>query len=328
MTIRLRLLSTALAALVLSSAVHPQEAPPLQRPLDPAGDVVLGADGRMAEGALPVAISRSPDTGGPDGGGRYLIVVNSGYGSKCRDKSNEGRQSLQVIDLNASPAPVVVQAVYFPSPQSANVGVAFGRTPSASAPGRSTYLAACRTTSGASPSRPAWPRPISPANDGPRPRRSERRRSTSTSAASAPGAKCYNGGAAPAYPTGLASRPHRHPLRGRQPCRYAGRRAGSRAGAARAADRSAPQGARRPVPVPVRRASGPGPIGQGQGLRVALERRRRGRGRWRAPPGAGADSDGRAPVGTGRQRPADAPGRGERKCRHGVDHRHAGSTGK
>ena len=101
MKIRLRLLSTALAALVLSSAVHPQEAPPLQRPLDPAGDVVLGADGRMAEGALPVAIPRSPDTGGPDGGGRYLVVVNSGFGSEVSRQFEHARQSLQVIDLNA-----------------------------------------------------------------------------------------------------------------------------------------------------------------------------------------------------------------------------------
>src|SRR5262245_43695530 len=131
MTSRLRPLPTLLGALLLTAAVHPQEAPPLQRPLDPAGDVVLGSDGRMAEGALPVAIHRSPDTGGPDGGGRYLVVVNSGFGSEVSRKFEHARQSLQVIDLNASPAPMVVQEVFFPSPQSANVGLAFGRTPSA-----------------------------------------------------------------------------------------------------------------------------------------------------------------------------------------------------
>src|SRR5262245_61408576 len=132
MTIRLRFLPTMLAALALSTAVHPQEAPPLQRPLDPAGEVVLNASGQLAEGALPVAIHRSPDTTGPDGGGRYLVVVNSGFGSELSRQNEKARQSLQVIDLNASPAPVVVQDVYFPAPQSANVGIAFGRAPSAS----------------------------------------------------------------------------------------------------------------------------------------------------------------------------------------------------
>src|SRR6478735_1784500 len=175
-----RLLAIALVAILFTTAAAlPQEAPPLQRPLDPAGDVVLGTDGRMAEGALPVAIPRSPDTGGPDGGGRYLVVVNSGYGSEVSRQFEHARQSLQVIDLNASPAPVVVQEVYFPSPQSANVGLAFGRAPSASGP-----------------------RPLAPANDGPT-TPVDAPSIDVTSAASAPGAKYYNGGAAPAYPTGL-----------------------------------------------------------------------------------------------------------------------------
>ena len=103
--------------------------PPLQRSLDPAGDIVLDAEGRAAEGSLPVAFIRSPDTTGPAGAGRYLVVVNSGYGVQYEAKGNEGQQLLQVIDLNARPVPVVVQSVYFPSPQSVNVGVVFGQKP-------------------------------------------------------------------------------------------------------------------------------------------------------------------------------------------------------
>ena len=36
-----------------------------------------------------------------------------------------GNQSLSVIDLNKTPEPQVVENIYFPGPQSANVGIAF-----------------------------------------------------------------------------------------------------------------------------------------------------------------------------------------------------------
>jgi len=111
------------------SSMQRPPTPPLQRSLDPAGDIVLDAEGRAAEGSLPVAFIRSPDTTGPAGAGRYLVVVNSGYGVQYEAKGNEGQQLLQVIDLNARPVPVVVQSVYFPSPQSVNVGVVFGQKP-------------------------------------------------------------------------------------------------------------------------------------------------------------------------------------------------------
>jgi hypothetical protein len=104
-----------------------QAAPPLQRPLDPAGDVVLRDDGSVAEGSLPVTMLRSPDTSGPGGGGRYLVVVNSGFGVQLRADANEGQQLLQVVDLAATPVPAVIQDVYFPSPQSASVGAVFAR---------------------------------------------------------------------------------------------------------------------------------------------------------------------------------------------------------
>src|SRR5829696_7962518 len=75
-----------------STTVSVQAAPPLQRPLDPAGDIVLRADGSVAEGSLPVTMLRSPDTSGPGGGGRYLVVVNSGFGVQLRTDANEGQQ--------------------------------------------------------------------------------------------------------------------------------------------------------------------------------------------------------------------------------------------
>src|SRR5688572_25667558 len=61
----------------------PQFAPPLQRPLNPAGEVVLRGDGSVGEGSLPVTMLRSPDTSGPGGDGRYLVVLNSGSACSC-----------------------------------------------------------------------------------------------------------------------------------------------------------------------------------------------------------------------------------------------------
>lgn len=96
------------------------------RPITPAGRLVFDAtQGRPAVGSLPVNFVRSPDRGGPGGRGRYLVCVNSGYGLQFSAKTNKAQQSLSVIDLEAAPAPAVVQNVYFPTPQSANVGLAF-----------------------------------------------------------------------------------------------------------------------------------------------------------------------------------------------------------
>ncbi len=72
-----------------------------------------------------MAMLRSPDTLGRHGKGRYLLVMNSGYGVQFSEETNEAQQSIAVIDLNATPEPVVIQNVYFPTPQSANVGLAF-----------------------------------------------------------------------------------------------------------------------------------------------------------------------------------------------------------
>ncbi len=75
-----------------------------------------------------MAMLRSPDTLGHGGRGRYLLVVNSGYGVQFSADTNEAQQSIAVIDLNATPEPMVIQNVYFPTPQSANVGLAFSPT--------------------------------------------------------------------------------------------------------------------------------------------------------------------------------------------------------
>ncbi len=124
----LSLLLTTSLLLVSSSAVSDEPASE-GRPITPAGSLVQDVTTRQtAVAALPVDFVRSPDKLGPNGEGRFLISVNSGYGIQFNAAANRGQQSLSVIDLNAKPA-VVVQNVYFPSPQSVNVGVVFAPVP-------------------------------------------------------------------------------------------------------------------------------------------------------------------------------------------------------
>src|SRR5205823_3042460 len=104
------------------------------RPITPAGKLVMGGYTHLPPvGAMGKTMLRSPAKLGHGGGGRYLLVANSGYGVQFSDDTNKAQQSIAVIDLNASPEPRVIQNVYFPTPQSANVGLAF--TPSAAADG-------------------------------------------------------------------------------------------------------------------------------------------------------------------------------------------------
>src|SRR6266704_6059376 len=96
------------------------------RPITPAGALLIDQTTHLpAVGAMPMAMLGSPDALGRVGKGRYLLVVNSGYGVQFSEDTNKAQQSIAVIDLNASPAPLVIQNVYFPTPQSANVGLAF-----------------------------------------------------------------------------------------------------------------------------------------------------------------------------------------------------------
>jgi YVTN family beta-propeller protein len=118
------------ASLLLVSSSAISDGPASEgRPITPAGSLVQDLTTRQAAvGALPVDLVRSPDRLGPGGEGRFLLSVNSGYGIQFNAAGNRGQQSLSVIDLNAKPA-AVVQNVYFPSPQSVNVGVAFSPEP-------------------------------------------------------------------------------------------------------------------------------------------------------------------------------------------------------
>ncbi|HEX8160639.1 MAG TPA: bifunctional YncE family protein/alkaline phosphatase family protein [Pyrinomonadaceae bacterium] len=174
------------------------------RPVTPAGELIVdAATHQPAVGALPVDLVRSPDRGGAGGRGRYLVAVNSGYGVQFSAATNKAQQSLAVIDTLARPAPAVVQNVYFPTPQSANVGLVFA--PQADADGAfRMYVSGgfenkiwlFRFTPGAR-------RPVSPASPGP----DTQVKAPSIDLAPLAAAKTsprQNDGRAPVYPAGLA----------------------------------------------------------------------------------------------------------------------------
>src|SRR6266567_6626651 len=162
--------TTFVSVPLLPSAADRKEIDPLQtqgQTLTPAGSLLLDAKTRRpAVGALPLDFVRSPDHSGIDGLGRYLIAVNSGFGIQFDAHTNRAHQSLAVIDLNAQP-PVVIENVYFPAPQSVNVGLCFA--PQAESDG--TYLL---YASGGFENkiwmfrfRPGAESPIAPASPGP-----------------------------------------------------------------------------------------------------------------------------------------------------------------
>src|SRR5260370_4769773 len=96
------------------------------RPITPAGTLVMDAATHLpAGGAMHMTMLHSPDALGHGGKGRYLLVVNSGFGVRLSQDTNEAQQSIAVIDLNAAPEPLLIQNAYFPTPQSANVAFAF-----------------------------------------------------------------------------------------------------------------------------------------------------------------------------------------------------------
>src|SRR5689334_3747474 len=200
------LLALLLTTYLVTSLASSDEPASEGRPITPAGTLVQDLTTRQAAvGALPVDFVRSPDTFGPGGEGRFLLAVNSGYGVQFNAAANRGQQSIAVIDLNAKPA-VVVQNVYFPSPQSVHVGVVF--SPVADEDGsHSLYV------SGGFENkiwifrfRPEAQRPITPASFGP---------NTTVEApfidvsgfATAANSPRYNSDRAPVYPSGLAISP-------------------------------------------------------------------------------------------------------------------------
>ena len=177
------------------------------RPITPAGSLLLDATTRLpAVAPLTVDFVRSPDKNGPDGNGRYLIAVNSGFGLQFNAETNRGQQSLAVIDLNAKPAPIVIQNVYFPTPQSANVGVALppqteqdGSHLLYVSGGVENKIWVFRFTPGARA-------PITPASPGPNTRVEAPFIDVNGFATQAPTPR-YNENFAPVYPTGLALGP-------------------------------------------------------------------------------------------------------------------------
>jgi len=169
------------------------------RSLTPAGMLVEDrATHQPAVGALPVAFVRSPEA---PHGGRYLIVVNSGFGVQFNAATSRAQQSIAVIDLRAAP-PVVIQNVYFPTPQSANVGAVFGpRATDGSYPfyvsgGFENKIWVFRFD-------PAAAEPLAPGSDGPNTRVTAPAIDVSAMSTTSP-SPAYNNDRAPVYPTGLA----------------------------------------------------------------------------------------------------------------------------
>nr|AUN35739.1 hypothetical protein [uncultured bacterium] len=202
-----RQITCALLALLLATSLvssNSDEPASQGRPITPAGSLVQDLTTRQtAVGALPVDFVRSPDKLGPDGGGRFLLAVNSGYGVQFNASGNRGQQSIAVIDLNAKPAAAVVQNIYFPSPQSVNVGVVFSPVPNEDGSytlyvsgGFENKIWIFRFQLEGGP-------PITPASPGP---------NTTVEApfidvsgfASAANSPRYNSDRVPAYPTGIA----------------------------------------------------------------------------------------------------------------------------
>jgi YVTN family beta-propeller protein len=177
------------------------------RPITPAGSLVLDATtGLPAVGSLPVTFVRMPDHSAKDGAGRFLIAVNSGYGIQFSASTNEGQQSLSVIDLAAQPAPKVIQNVYFPSPQSANIGAVFA--PQAAPDGSFTLY-----VSGGYENKiwifrfnPKSREPISPPSPGPDTKITAPFISVAGLSSQA-GSPRYQNGVEPVYPSGLAISP-------------------------------------------------------------------------------------------------------------------------
>jgi YVTN family beta-propeller protein len=174
------------------------------RPITPAGTLVMDATtGSPAVGSLPVAFLRSPDHTAKDGGGRYLISVNSGYGIQFSASTNPEQQSLSVLDLNAQPEPRVIQNVYFPAPQSAQVGAAFSPEPDPTGAYVLFISGGFENKIWTFRFRPNEPQPITPTSNGPDTKVTAPFISVAGFATEASTPR-YNSNQEPVYPLGIA----------------------------------------------------------------------------------------------------------------------------
>jgi YVTN family beta-propeller protein len=152
-----------------------------------------------------MAMFRSPDALGRNGKGRYLLAMNSGYGVQFSENTNEAQQSIAVIDLNASPQPLVIQNVYFPTPQSANVGLAFSPAPGANGTFEMYVSGGFENKVWIFHFDPKAAAPLEPSSNGPNTKVSAPSFEISTAGEVSP--KDYNNGKAALYPIGLALTP-------------------------------------------------------------------------------------------------------------------------
>lgn len=189
-------------ALINSSAdVDVKNRPASQgRPITPAGSLVMDLTTKSAAvGSLPVSFVRGPERGGR---GRYLVAVNSGYGLQFSAATNKAQQSLSIIDLSLRP-PAVIQNVYFPTPQSANVGAAFSARADAEGSYRLYVSGGFENKVWSFRFRPNDATPVTPASPGPDTKVTADSIDLSTVAGTEPTPR-YNEGRAAVYPTGLA----------------------------------------------------------------------------------------------------------------------------
>ncbi len=177
------------------------------RKITPAGSLIVDATtNRTAVGSLPVDFVRSPDKTGKDGKGRYLLSINSGFGIQFSEDTNQGQQSVSVIDLNVEPTPKVIQNVYFPSPQSANFGARFSETPDTDGSFRLFVAGGFENKIWIFKFSPAKPKPITPDSDGKDTKVKAEFIDVSGFAERAP-SPLYNNNAAAVYPLGIALSP-------------------------------------------------------------------------------------------------------------------------
>jgi YVTN family beta-propeller protein len=176
------------------------------RPMTPAGELVMDLNTRQpAVGALPMNLVRSPDSTGPDGKGRYLLAVNSGFGIQFSAATNRAQQSLALIDLSLTP-PAVVQNVYFPTPQSAQIGAVFSPQPDSSGAYTLYVSGGVENKIWLFRFRPGAREPITPPSPGPATQVQAPAISVAAFATAAPSPR-YHGNREPVYPMGLALSP-------------------------------------------------------------------------------------------------------------------------